>query len=243
MPFHSFETTVGHLVAEHPGRAVVFERLGIDYCCRGYRSLREACAARGLDPSAVLRDLEAVGHESEDADSDWTTASLAALADHIVAVHHDYLRETLPRLAGLLEKVVQAHGERDPSLSLLQRRFATFSADLDGHMRREEEILFPLIRSMEQSQRLPAFACGGLRDPIRVMVSDHEEAGADLAAMRQLTHDYTPPADACNTYRALLAGLAELEADLHRHVHKENYVLFPRALALQDQLSAGGAVG
>ncbi|MBI3961519.1 MAG: iron-sulfur cluster repair di-iron protein [Deinococcus sp.] len=232
-------SSVGQFVTELPGRARIFEQLDIDYCCGGNQSLEEACTQRGLDPAEVLHRLlsyhPATGQEEQ---TNWSQATLAELTDHIVSVHHQYLRQALPRLTFLLDKVVQAHGERHPELHQLQQVFNSFQTALELHMNKEEYVLFPMCQQLETAQALPQFHCGRIANPIRVMRQEHEEAASDLNAMRALANDFTPPADACNTYRAMLHGLAELEADLHRHVHKENNILFPRASSAELALAA-----
>jgi regulator of cell morphogenesis and NO signaling len=168
---------------------------------------------------------------------DWSTASLDALCDHIETVHHGYLRNVLPNLALMLEKVLHAHGTGHPELAELRLLFASFWGELDCHMRREEQILFPMCRALAE----PAAGLGSVprpgtvQYPIAVMVLEHKVAGDELAAMRALTRDYTPPEGACATYRSLLAGLAALEADMHLHIHKENSILFPRAIEAETR--------
>jgi regulator of cell morphogenesis and NO signaling len=227
------DRTLGQLVTERPSRATFFERKGLDYCCGGNRSFRDACARHGLQPGTVLGELaewdrRAVG----ESDPDWSLAPLRVLCDHIEDTHHGYLREAVPNLALMLEKVFRAHGEAHPELAELRRVFAAFWGELDCHMRKEEQILFPWCRALTEGPTPPAPrlpACG-VQSPIAVLVQEHEAAGDELAAMRALTRGYVPPDDACATYRGLLAGLAELEADMHRHIHKENNILFPRTI-------------
>jgi regulator of cell morphogenesis and NO signaling len=230
------ERTVGELVVERPARAAVLERLGIDYCCGGRLSLKAACERRGLEPDAVLRELELCDDSEAEERTDWSAESLGALIDHIQDTHHQYLREELPRLAHLTAKVVRAHGERHPELAALQRVFASLRIELEAHMAKEEQVLFPICRELEGSRTLPALHCGSVDNPIRVMVQEHEDAGRALETMRELTGGFTPPLDACNTYRVLLDGLVGLERDMHRHVHEENNILFPRAAAIEAAL-------
>ncbi len=235
------EPTVGELVANHPGLARVFERFGIDYCCGGKRALEDAARRAGADYPAVLAAVgAALGPARGEVDA--AAMPLAELCDHVVETHHAYLRRELPRIDRLLEKVIAAHGERHPELRELQRVADKFAADLSRHMAKEELILFPAIRRLEQDRVYPAGPFGSLRYPMAAMEAEHDSAGDDLAAMRALTGDFSPPADACPTYRALLGALAELEVDMHRHVHKENNVLFPRALRLEEEI-AGSAAG
>lgn len=230
--------TLGQLVAERPGRSRVFERWGLDYCCGGKKTLQTACEEQHLELKDLLADLKQNDISVPVPETDWRTAPLGVLADHIVATHHAYLREALPRLTFLTEKVRDAHGSRHPELIELAAIFAAFRVELENHAEKEEQILFPFIKQLEIPGTRPAFHCGSVNNPIHVMEAEHEEAGTALAKMRTLTHDFTPPSDACNTYRAMLDALAELEADMHLHVHKENSILFPRASALEADSAA-----
>jgi regulator of cell morphogenesis and NO signaling len=227
-------TTVGELVAESPGRARVFERLGIDYCCGGRVPLSQACAAKGLRAAAVLQELEAGDAQVAEAEADeWIAATPAALADFIVSTHHAYLRRELPRLDRMIGKVAQAHGGRHPELWELRSVFAVLRRELETHMLKEEWVVFPLLRRLEH-EPTDGERSDGLAALISAMEHEHRDAGAALARMRDLTNGYSPPSGACNTYRAMLAGLAELETDLHHHIHRENNLLFPRVLSAAD---------
>jgi regulator of cell morphogenesis and NO signaling len=233
----TLDAPVGQLVTERPRRSLVFERLGIDYCCGGKLRLADACAAKALDPVAVLRDLETCDAAfSTQPETDWSKVPLRTLVNHIVATHHDYLREELPRLGLLIEKIVRAHGEQHRELLPLHELFISFRRDLEAHMAKEEQVLFPVCRDLEGAPSQPQFHCGSIRNPIRVMVTEHDDTGAALVAMRLLTRDFTAPDDACVTYRAMLSGLAEIEHDMHHHVHLENNILFPRAIDAEASL-------
>jgi regulator of cell morphogenesis and NO signaling len=234
----SIETPVGQLVAERLSRARVFERLGIDYCCGGKTPLGLVCTRKGLDPYSVLRELAINDAATAEDETDWSRASLTALADHIETAHHGFLRAELPRLGYLVKKVASVHGEPHPELQELRGLFDSFRSDLEAHMLKEERVLFPLCRMLENASALPATPFGSINNPIRVMVQDHEDAGEALARMRELTDNFTPPEDACISYRTMLDGLAELERDMHFHVHKENNILFPRASAAEADLAA-----
>jgi regulator of cell morphogenesis and NO signaling len=230
--------TVGQLVAERPSRARVFERFGIDYCCGGKTALGEACAERRLDTQKIVAALrEADSKAAATDDPDWTRAALSELIANILEKHHAYLQRELPRLAEIAVKVHEVHGARHPELADVRQTYNGLRAELEEHMMKEEQILFPLIKAMESSQTLEASHCGSVNNPIHVMKNEHDSAAAALARMRALTGDFTPPEDGCNTYRALLDGLAELEADLHQHIHKENNILFPRASELEAALT------
>ena len=237
-------TTVGQLVAERPSRARVFERFGIDYCCGGKKALGEVCAAQGLDTQQIVAALREADQQSAATDeADWTDATLSELIANILDKHHAYLRRELPRLTEIVAKVHTVHGERHPELAEVRQTYDGLRAELEAHMMKEEQILFPLIQGMESSQTLEAAHCGSVQNPIRVMEHEHDSAGAALARMRKLTDGFTPPEDGCNTYRAMLDGLAELESDLHLHIHKENNILFPRATELEATLAQAATPG
>lgn len=226
------EKTVGQLVAERPSRSRVFEKLGIDYCCGGKLPLADACSRKGLDAATVLAMLEATEGNAGDAPEGPSPLdmSLTELCDHIERKHHDYLREELPRLEFMTHKVAKVHGENWPWLIELAQVFDALNAELTTHMMKEEQVLFPAIRDLEAG-RVPQSSCGShLEGPISMMEHEHDNAGQALARMNELSGGYQPPEDACNTFRAMLDSLAELEQDMHRHVHKENSILFPKAL-------------
>jgi regulator of cell morphogenesis and NO signaling len=210
-------TTVADLVVARPGTARVFERLGLDYCCGGKRSLADACLRRGLDVDAVVAELEDA--EPVTAACDVAGLSSAELCDHIVSVHHDRLREELPRLTTLLDKVVKAHGKEDPRLVFVRGAFADLRAELEQHIGEEEAELFPAIAAGD------TVVAAAFED-------DHERAGALLERLSELTDGYDLRGALCNTHRATLTALAELQLDLHQHIHEENNVLFPRAAAV-----------
>ena len=223
--------SVGEWVTERPSRSRVFERFGIDYCCGGKRRLDAACSQAGLELNDVLQALQ----ESDaccagDQEVDWSQAKMADLVDHIVSTHHAYLRRELPRLAAMGAKVVAAHGDRHPEVVTCQEVFTALQAELSSHMDKEEQILFPMIKALEDAESAPQFHCGVIENPVAVMEDEHDSAARALSKLRDLTHGYEPPDEACNTYRAWLDGLRELEADMHRHVHKENNILFPKAI-------------
>lgn len=225
------DATIGQCVADHPNTSRVFEALRIDYCCGGGKSLGQACSERQLDPQAVLEKLSQAAAEHNGTPSErWTEAPLSELCDHIEQTHHHYLKSELPRLQQLIAKLVEVHGRNHPELAEVQRAFADLQAELAPHMFKEEHILFPAIRSLEQPGASPSFPFGTIANPIRMMEHEHDNAGDALARMRTATEDYAVPPDACNTYRAMLDGIARLEKDMHQHVHKENNILFPRAI-------------
>lgn len=227
------ESTIGELVAARPLLARFFDRLGIDYCCGGKQTLAAACQRRGLDvqTTLLLLDSTATALAAGPAEVDAAAMGLGQLADHIESTHHAYLKAELPRLVEMADRVAAKHGWRDSRLPEVAAAVNTLAAEMTDHMRKEEKILFPLVREIEAGAA-DGFHCGSIANPIRQMEVEHESAGNLIARLRLLTEGFTPNADACNTHRALLGGLEEFESDLHRHVHKENNVLFPRALAL-----------
>jgi regulator of cell morphogenesis and NO signaling len=236
MDHNQLQTTVGQWVARHPQLSRLFESLKIDYCCGGGVTLADACQGRRVDPEQVLAQIhEAIGARSAD-ERDWTQASLAALCDHIEQTHHAYLKNELPRLTAIVAKVAAVHGEHHPELRQVERTFAELRAELEPHMFKEERILFPAIRHLEQAAAPPAFPFGTVANPIRMMEFEHDHSGDALERIRALTGDYQPPEGACNTYRAMLDGLRQLEQDMHLHVHKENNILFPRAVEVEGSL-------
>lgn len=227
--------TIGQLVAEKPSRARLFEKLGIDYCCGGKRPLEEVAAEKGLDANTIALTLEAAesvgaGQTSE---KDWRTAPMSELIDNIMTEHHAYLREEMPRITFLTEKVANAHSDSNPKLRDVAAVFAEARAELEAHMVKEEQILFPLIRRIEAGET-SGFHCGSIRNPINVMEAEHDSTGNAMERMRALTDNYTLPEWGCNTYRAMLDALETFESNTHTHVHKENNILFPRAIEAED---------
>jgi regulator of cell morphogenesis and NO signaling len=229
---------VGALAARSLAAVRVLESHGLDYCCQGRASLEAACRALNLDPAALLREIEEAEAARPEPGVDWTTAPVRDLVQHIINTHHAYLRHELPALEARLHKVVQAHRERHGGMLLeLARTFLGLKAELEAHLAKEEEVLFPVAISYEESlargESLEPVMFGTVQNPIRCMETEHEHAGAALARIRQLTNGFTPPPDACVTFRSLYAGLAELERDLHLHIHLENNILFPRTIQLE----------
>ncbi len=224
--------TLGEIATEVPGATRVLEKLGLDYCCGGGRTLEAACAKKGLDAGEVQRALEQEASRGTEPAVDWTGRSLQALVQHILDTHHVYTREQLGHVERLLDKVYDVHGQNHPELLTLRRQFRELQADLEQHLLKEEEILFPYVAGLHLAAE--AGACfGSVGQPIRVMEMEHETVGEILRQMRETTGDYAPPEDACRSFRALYQGLADLEKDLHQHIHLENNVLFPRAVAAE----------
>lgn len=217
------EQTVGEIAAEYPLATRVFARHDIDFCCGGGSPLAAVCEERGLDPEAVRTEIEAVIAETPAGGPDWNTAPLETIIDHILVTYHRPLDTELPRLEGMARKVLAVHGDKEPErLSELLNILMGLKAELQSHMMKEEQILFPLIRSGQ----------GNMADgPIAMMEQEHADAGEALRAIRGLTDDFKVPQGACMTWTALWHGLAAFEKATHEHIHLENNILFPRALA------------
>lgn len=236
MTGYTTQNRIGEIVTGHPALARVFEQFGIDYCCGGKQSLEAACRAKGHEPQTVIDALAgALEVPTEAPPVDAATMTLTDLADHIERTHHHYLREELPRLEGITRKVAAVHGEKDPRLHSVHETFLALKQELSMHMIKEESILFPMIRQLEAGTAPPSFHCGSIANPMDQMELEHQHAGSALTLLRELTDNYVPPEGSCNTYRVMLHALAHLEQDLHTHIHKENNILFPRALGLEGK--------
>ncbi|HKT79133.1 MAG TPA: iron-sulfur cluster repair di-iron protein [Vicinamibacterales bacterium] len=235
----SFEqTTVGEVVAADFRAGGVFEQFGIDFCCGGRRSIAEACRTASVDPAAVRLALEALPADDGSDSGDVTRWPVDRLIEHIVEMHHGYVRAALPIIGRYLAKLVEVHGTRHPELSRVAAAFDRMGRDLWQHMLKEERVLFPYVRELAAARggvsiRSPF---GTVENPIRMMEREHREAGDEMRLVRELTNGYTPPSDGCTTYRVAFEELARFERDLHRHVHLENNVLFPKAVALERNL-------
>jgi regulator of cell morphogenesis and NO signaling len=230
-------TTVGEIVATDSRAAAVLERFGIDFCCGGRRSLADACRAAAVDPDIVLRALAALPPAAggEDDVAQWP---VGRLIDHILSTHHSYVRSSLPAISNYLTKLEEVHGARHPELSRVRAYFADLRSDLGQHLLKEEQVLFPYLRQLGDVSGGCARAVspfGSVANPIRMMEREHQEAAGVLRVIRELTHGYAAPPDGCTTYVACMAELARFERDLHRHVHLENNVLFPRAVDLEGR--------
>lgn len=237
------ETTVREVAVQYPQTLKVFEEHGIDYCCGGGDRLADAAAARGVELEALTCKLEeAISRPApkEGPQRNWASAGLTELADFILQTHHVFMKAQLPRLQEMAAMVVQAHGPRHGDVLVpLRERYLALKAEIEAHLRKEEEILFPFFKKLEAHAKdnggkalLPE---ENLEDLLAATVEEHETVGAALADMRSLTSDYELPEDACPTYGGLYHGLADMERDLHRHIHLENNILFPGALALAQK--------
>lgn len=232
------EQTVGAVVAANYRAAEVFTRHGIDYCCGGQKTVEQACAERGLSPKTLMAEVALVTERvgpSEYYDQ-W---ALDFLSDYIVNQHHTYTKNMIPRLNTMLEAVVAAHGESHPETRTIERIWPAISGELIMHMQKEELMLFPyikrLVRNDQEGVQTPPPRFGSAAELIQTMEDEHQSTGDQLAALAELSDGFTPPVDACNTFRALYAYLEEFQGKTKEHIHLENNILFPKAIALEAQ--------
>ena len=228
--------SVRDVAIQVPESTRLFETLKIDYCCGGNKPLTEACASAGVEVDNVIAMLTVLSRKDNDT-VDFQKLSLTELITHILETHHVFTKSELDRLDALTEKVIGAHATNHPELLKVGELFRQLSADLKPHMFREEQILFLYMKALElaasQNQSRPFAPFGTVANPIRVMTKEHDTAGDILRELRTVTSDYTVPADACISYKTLYQALEEFEKDLHKHIHLENNILFPKAVELE----------
>jgi regulator of cell morphogenesis and NO signaling len=231
--------TVGQIAAKDIRKAEVFKKLGIDFCCGGKKSLKQICEEKGLELSVVEAELETVNKTPRPSEN-YDRWNPDFLADYIYNKHHQYYYDEAPVIGELLAKVVGHHGENYPELQEVYRLYRILAQELNAHFAKEEKVVFPFVKALVRAKQTGnaeelrnQFS---LSEPIQMMESDHEEAGEILARINEVTHGYTPPAGACNSFQFLYRKLSELEDDLHQHIHLENNILFPKALQLEKEL-------
>ena len=231
--------TVGDLAAAMPLSIRVFEAWKIDYCCGGRTPLTDACTAAGKSVDAFIAELEALATIPDAASRDWSSDTLAATAARIVATYHAYTREELQTITPIAAKVLSVHGERRPELAEVVSLVAELTTDLLPHMLKEEQVLFPYVDQLEEAANgkrvAPTPFFGTVKNPVRMMMIEHDRVGELLARLRLITDDYTPPESACFSYRELYRRLTDLELRTHEHIHVENNIYFPAAVALEDR--------
>lgn len=234
------QKTIGEYVAQDFRTASVFSKYGIDFCCKGNRSIEEACAKKDLDATRIQNEIYKLLQTSTTGQIDFTSWPLDLLADYIEKTHHRYVAEKSPILVAFLEKLCKVHGESHPELFEITELFKGCAQELGSHMQKEEQILFPFIKQMVNSnisnQPLGQPGFGSVSNPIAMMKAEHEHEGERLERISALTNTYTPPSDACNTYKVTYAMLQEFEKDLHTHIHLENNILFPQAIMMEAQM-------
>lgn len=236
----TLDKTIGQMVAEDYRTAQIFKNHKIDFCCKGNRTLQEVAEKKGLDLDSLVQELDAVQNQNQSDQPDFKTWPLDLLADYIEKKHHRYVEERIPVLMQYLNKLCNVHGNRHPELLDIFDHFSTTAGELSMHMKKEELVLFPWIRKMvdgtPDGKPLDQPHFGTVRNPIQMMMKEHDDEGERFRKIAELSSDYTPPADACNTYRVAFSLLQEFEEDLHRHIHLENNILFPKAELLENKL-------
>jgi regulator of cell morphogenesis and NO signaling len=230
--------TLAEIVTENIRAAVVFEEFGLDFCCKGKRSLAEACTEKNINIDSVIESLSKLSTDkNEEKYNDWTPDFLI---DYIINNHHQYVRRMIPIISLHADKVASVHGKNHPETIQIADLFLGVREELENHMMKEERILFPYIKQLYEAKKNneqvspPPF--GTIRNPINMMEAEHTNAGEALYKIRELSADFSLPADACDTFKALYSELKEFEEDLHKHIHLENNVLFPDSIELETEL-------
>jgi regulator of cell morphogenesis and NO signaling len=239
--------TLKEIVTDDFRAAAIFERYSLDFCCRGGRTVENACVDKSVDKTSVISELQQLLLRQKPTAESFSGLSLSALIGHIVATHHAYVRKMVPVLLAHTQKVASVHGANHPEVVKIAGVFEGVANDLLAHMAKEEQVLFPYIDMLEvasernEQHERPPF--GTVRNPIRMMEAEHRAAGDELYEIRTLSSNYTPPADACTTYKVTYQELQDFEVDLHQHVHLENNILFPKAVSMEaTHLAAAGPV-
>jgi regulator of cell morphogenesis and NO signaling len=232
------EETLGQLAARDLRKAQIFKKYGLDFCCGGKKTVKQACAEKGLDVTKVEQELQQADKNPVTRPLPYDDWSLDFLADYIVNTHHSYVRKTLPDLVTYATKVARVHGDRHPELPAICQLVEEVNAELSAHLIKEEKVLFPYIKELvnkNTSQPAQAAPFGSIQNPVSMMESEHERAGKALGEIRTLSGDFSLPDDACASYSLLYRMLEEFESDLHIHIHLENNILFPKALAIEKK--------
>ncbi|PWN69462.1 iron-sulfur cluster repair di-iron protein [Chryseobacterium phosphatilyticum] len=231
---------IGNMVAEDFRTAAIFKRHGIDFCCKGGRTIEEACNNKKLDPEKIYEELEALP-KNEGSSIDFNSWPLDLLTDYIEKTHHRYVEEKAPVIKVFLDKLCKVHGGRHPELFEINTLFNQSAHDLSAHMKKEELILFPFVKKMVTAkisgQPLPYPVFNTVENPVHMMEHEHTVEGDRFRKMAEITNEYLPPADACNTYKVAFAMLQDFENDLHKHIHLENNILFPKAIRLEKEFA------
>jgi regulator of cell morphogenesis and NO signaling len=235
------QSIIGKIVAENYKAASVFKKYKIDFCCNGNRSIADASRKKQMDEDTLINELKEATGEKNQGEIDFKSFPLDLLVDYIEKTHHRYIDSKIPEITPYLDKIVSVHGDNHPELYEVERLFKESAGDLTAHLRKEELMLFPYIRQLVKEQisggKKPVTKIGDAVEYIALMEDEHETEGERFRNISELTDDYTPPSDACNTYRVTLSLLQEFEEDLHRHIHLENNILFPKAIALTEAMT------
>lgn len=233
--------TVAEMVTRDFRTADIFKKYGIDFCCGGKKTLDQVCKEKNLPFESIQRDLELVDRINDTPIQLADQWDLPFLTEYIIHVYHRWTVAAIPKLWEYLQKIAKVHGERHPELKEISYFFAALSEELENHMQKEEQVIFPYIKNLVYAQsnksKLPDAVFDAIRKPILALEHEHESAGEMMQHLRELSNQYTPPEDACNTYRVAFAKLKEFEDMLFQHVHIENNILFPKAIALEQEVS------
>ncbi|WP_179351183.1 iron-sulfur cluster repair di-iron protein [Winogradskyella vidalii] len=235
----NIEKEIGQFVADDFRTAAIFSKYKIDFCCNGNRTVEEACEKKGIDSHVLLEELNHVLNSKTGESIDYKSWPLDLLAEYIEKKHHRYVEEKIPVLRQFLDKLCKVHGERHPELFEVNKLFTASAGELASHLKKEELILFPFVKKMVKATldggAVPSPQFGTVENPIAMMMEEHDNEGQRFRDIAELTDNYNPPADACNTYKVTYAMLDEFEKDLHLHIHLENNILFPAAIKLEQQ--------
>ncbi|MCB0713737.1 MAG: iron-sulfur cluster repair di-iron protein [Ignavibacteriae bacterium] len=233
-------STVREVVAEDFRTAAIFQKYGLDFCCGGGATIERSCQKKGVNADLLIAELRGVMEGRSAEEPRFNQWSVDLLINYILQNHHSYIRSVLPTILGHAEKVARVHGGANPSLVEVAEKFRGIAEDMTSHIAKEERILFPYIQYLSQvdsaEKEIQAPSFGSVQNPIQMMEVEHQLAGDEMEEMRRLTNNYTPPAEACTTYRVLFQELQEFEQDLHRHIHLENNILFPKAIQLEQSI-------
>lgn len=230
---------VGEFVAEDYRTAAVFQKYGIDFCCKGNKSLEEVCEDKHIPEQEILQDLSAIKAKANVQPVTYQSWPLGQLADHIERKHHNYVERAIPVLSQYIDKVCTVHGSRHPELFEIAAEFKASAGELIKHMKKEELVLFPHIRKLIKSaDDKTKQNSGNVKSRIKEMLQEHDTEGERFKKIALLSNHYTPPSDACNTYRTAFRLLKEFEDDLHLHIHLENNILFPKAIELENRANS-----
>lgn len=233
--------TIGQIVTDDYRTAQVFRSFKLDFCCGGNKTVEEACKHKDIDPEKVYQSIRELDHNGSAEQHNYSNWSLDFLIDYIINNHHKFSREKLPEIGQYAKKVASVHGDRHPELQEIYYEFTKLHGEIINHLDKEEELLFPyvkrLVEAKEKDEQPEAPDFGKAANPISMMEHEHEQSGAAMKKIREISNDFTPPKDACTTYRLLFENLEAFEKDLHKHVHLENNILFPKAIELEQSLN------
>lgn len=234
------EITIGEVVAKDYRTASVFESLGIDFCCKGDRTINEVCETRDIDTVDLISDINLVLTKNQKDNVDYNTWELDRLATHVEEKHHQYVEQQTPTIKGYLDQICEVHGKNHPELYEVKKLFGETAGELAMHMKREELMLFPFIKRMvkaaAKNEKITSSRLGTVEDSIQKMMEEHANEGERFEKINSITENYKLPADACGTYRVCFGYLKEFQEDLHLHIHLENNILFPKTIALEKRL-------